>query len=404
MSTRIRITGASRQASTGLKAVHWRVEFEIFTDDREAYGSLGGVYQPGGSADFSNLVIKTPHDLPDWVCETSLRDTVAGYFAHQVIATMEQPDGLVSETLEVTDQIEDGYATDLLPWTYTGTTTLKVHEARQSPSTTSPAPARGPRRPSEPSFERPPVTIGPYVQRVLDGASWPATDEYPVHQGTADDSERLFAWADRHGRFDALLPRLQARPRERDATISEIRSAWFIESLGARVVSWEPAATNRPGEFEVQWPNSAVIFVEVKGPTWQSELSDADKRGPRKDQPRFINAECRSYDTRVEVRYAADKTMGKLDSNRPNLLVVADHLFVSPVKDLDPGDIAALLGNSKYTGLGGIMCLDANFLTQDSSAVDVRTLFGTNPRAIGTPWELPVAAADALAALNRVRV
>ena len=395
MKARIVVSGASRQGSTGGKAVQWRVAFEVVTEER-SHRSWIGVYQAGGAADFSELLLKFPTDLPDWVCVSSLEDTVRGYFANQVIASMEEPDGSVSATLEVTDQIEDGYAIELLPWNYTGTTVLKLHQRMPA----NPAP-RHPATSREPRGQRPPIVIGPYVQRVLDGTTRPSSDPYPAHQATADDNERLFAWADRHGRFEAVLSRLQARPREREAAVSEIRSAWFLESAGAPIISWEPAATSRPGEFEVQWPNSGVVFVEVKGPTWQSELSDAQKRGPRKDQPRFINGDIRWHDTRVEVRYAAMKTMGKLDRGRPNILVVADHLFVSPVRSLDPDDIATLLGDAKFTGLGGILCLDANFLTRDSSAIDLRTLFGINPRAVGTPWELPAEAVSALTAANR---
>jgi hypothetical protein len=246
------------------------------------------------------------------------------------------------------------------------------------------------------------IKLGNYVRLVMHGANWPDNDDYPTHQARADDNERLFIWADHRGIFDRLLSRLRARPRERDAAISEIRSARFLESRGARMVSWEPAETNRPGEFEVQWPASLPIFVEVKGPTWESELTEkGEALKLRKQQPRFTGVQGRWSTSRTTcVRYAARKTMGKLNRDRPNLLVVADHLFVSPVKDLERQDIEALLAVSRFDGLSGILCLDANWVTDDGRTIDVRTLFATNPRAAGKTWELPGVAAAALFALN----
>ena len=400
MSTRVRIMGASRQASTGWKAVHWRVEFEVEgTNGREVYRSLCGVYQAGGVADFSKPLIKTPHDLPEWVCETSLRDTVAGYFAHQVIGTMEQPDGSISDTLEVTDQIEDGYATDVLAWNYTGTTTLREHSHRQVQPMPTPVARREPAPSSPRSSTEPELKVGPHLRRVIDGAAWPKTDLFPARQEQADDCERLFEWADRHGQFERFLSSLQARPRQRDATISEIRSACFLESLGGRIISWEPMATTRAGEFEVQWPDGPVIFVEVKGPTWEDELTEkGEQRDARKLQPRFIDGDPHWVDTRVEVRYAALKTMGKLKTDRPNLLVVADHLFVSPVKDLEPGDLSAILADPEFTGLGGVLCIDANWLKDDGTGVGLRTVFEANPNSPRTTWEIPAQAVEALGA------
>ena len=246
------------------------------------------------------------------------------------------------------------------------------------------------------------MIIGPYVQRVMSGASWAGDGGFPWRQGTADDCERLFAWADRLGQFDRFLSRLQARPKERDATIAEIRAAWFLESLGFQLVSWEPAVTNRPGEFEVRWPGTPSIFVEVKQPTWESELTEDEKRGPRKRLPRYIAGDGqRGGDTQVQVRCAAENTLGKLSADRPNLLVVVDRLFHSPVKDLEAGDVAAMLADPKFIALGGILCIDANWLKDDGTDVAYGTLFEGNPRAAGTAWEIPAPAAQALDAATK---
>lgn len=245
------------------------------------------------------------------------------------------------------------------------------------------------------------MVLGPHVERVTDGISWPEPDKFPAHQEAADDLERLFDWVERQGEFERMLPRLRARARERDGAIAEIRAAWFLESLGFKVVSWQPAVASHRGDFEVQWSDTPVIQVEVKQPTWESELSEEEKRGPRKKQPRFISGEARWTDTRVEVRRAAEKAMGQISANRPNLLVIVDRLFQSPVEELEPSDLATIFTGGSFTGLGGILCLNANWLKADGSGVDYGALFEANPRAQGATWELPSPAVAALRSVNK---
>jgi hypothetical protein len=245
------------------------------------------------------------------------------------------------------------------------------------------------------------VKVGPYTRQVIKEAVWRA-DGSPRNQGTANDWEHHFSWAHRHGQFDRFLPRLQARPRERDAAIAEIRAAHFLESLGFSIISWEPAATERPGEFEIQWPDTAPVFVEVKRPTWESELSE-DERATRKQLPKALNGDGRWTDTRVEVHYAAQKTIGKLPIDRPSLLVIVDDLVKSAVRDLEAGDLSELLAAPDFIGLGGILCIDAQWIKSDGSGVDYSALFEANPRARGTAWELPVPAVTALAAASERR-
>jgi hypothetical protein len=114
-----------------------------------------------------------------------------------------------------------------------------------------------------------------------------------------------------------------------------------------------------------------------------------------------MTGDVRSIDTRVEVRRAAEKAMGQIMPERPNLLVIVDRLFRSPVKDLEPGDLAAILSDPKFEGLGGILCIDANWLRDDGGGVDYGALFEANPRAHGTRWELPPSVVAVLAGVNK---
>jgi hypothetical protein len=231
----------------------------------------------------------------------------------------------------------------------------------------------------------------------MDGATASGKSVFPPHQATANDLERLFAWVDRHGQFERFLPRLRARPKERDAAVAEIRAAWFLEALDFEIASWEPYITSQAGEFEIRWPGTPPLFVEVKGPTWESELTPEEQRGPRKEQARIIDGEGRWSAPSVEARAAAFKTMGKLTKDRPSMLVVMDRMFRSPAADLELADLTAVLSDPAFDGLGGILCIDASCFKNDGCSVDYRVLFAANPRAAGTPWELPARAALVLA-------
>lgn len=124
----IRVLGAARRAGVEPEAPHWQVALEVETDGHQRYRSLVGVYQFRDVADFSAVSLATPHDLPEWVCEESLRDTVGSYFAQQVAARMKRPDGALSDALEIIARIEDDYGADALPWNYLGTTVLPSRE------------------------------------------------------------------------------------------------------------------------------------------------------------------------------------------------------------------------------------------------------------------------------------
>ena len=239
------------------------------------------------------------------------------------------------------------------------------------------------------------VEVGPFTQRVVEKAAWRG-DGSPRSQATANDWERLLAWAESHSQFARFFTRLTTeQARQRDATIAEIRAAWFLESLGSRITSWEPAATNRLGEFEIQWPDSPPIFVEVKGPTWESELCEVE-RDRRKWQPKVCDGDGLWTGGASELEGAALKTMGKLAPDRPNLLVTVDDLFAVLVDRVDNPGVAEFLDKTEFAGLGGILMIDAKHFKSDSSGVDLKIRLELNPRAKGTRWELPSTAIQAI--------
>jgi Holliday junction resolvase-like predicted endonuclease len=176
------------------------------------------------------------------------------------------------------------------------------------------------------------------------GAHWASQDEFPAFRSWADDTERILAFIYDEGRFDTLFPRLHRTNAEhRTAALTEARAAWFLHQLGFSILEWEPIAINqRPGDLMISLVDSRPVFVEVKAPTWQGELGRALKTvEPNKaqqivdriDQVKYINADARFVDpVGVVIDVIAKNAIPKLGDDRPNLVVVGDDLFFSPVE------------------------------------------------------------------------
>jgi len=140
----------------------------------------------------------------------------------------------------------------------------------------------------------PEMKLGPLTSAMCDSASWKGQDDFPSSQLWADEAEKVLSFLQVHGQFQRYLPVLKGKITQRDGALAEARVAFFFHRNGFSILSWEPkGASNRFGEFEIQWKNTRPIFVEVKGPRWEGELEDNEKFGPRRSQPRYLNAEAR---------------------------------------------------------------------------------------------------------------
>jgi hypothetical protein len=145
----------------------------------------------------------------------------------------------------------------------------------------------------------------------------------------------------------------------------ELRVAFYLEANGFRVVEWSPQGVGgHLGEFAVEGASRRRVFVEVKSPGWEGELSDEERRGGRKAQPKYIDLEGRSVAPWRKVRYEVEKAYRKFHPHIPNLLVIADDLFVSLEDGTDLHIGQALYSDSKaepgyftdarYERLGGV--------------------------------------------------
>src|SRR5947209_5244263 len=174
------------------------------------------------------------------------------------------------------------------------------------------------------------VRLGPLTSAVLSGARWKNQDQYPASQVYADECEALleFAWA--HGQFDRYFCDLTASKRQRNAALAELRVAHHLDQSGFEIVEWKPIGlVPKEGEFLIRSASGVETFVEVKGPSWQSELSDDEIKAGRTEQDKVLYLEARSVAPWGAIQFAVKKAYEKFAPGIPNLLVIADDLFVS---------------------------------------------------------------------------
>ena len=177
------------------------------------------------------------------------------------------------------------------------------------------------------------IDMGPLTRTAAYGAKWRREDAFPGRQVWADEIERLLSFLVSQDQFGRFLPRLRGNGRTRGAALAEARVAFFLYRNGFRITSWEPPSPNgRRGEFEVSWQDGKLIFVEVKAPDWQGELSPEEKTGARKVQGKSVDLEGRYVDPLSQpLTVITNNALPKLTPDRPNLIVIADDLFLSPV-------------------------------------------------------------------------
>ncbi len=208
------------------------------------------------------------------------------------------------------------------------------------------------------------IQLGPLGSAICNDAGWEGQNGFPSNQLWADELERVLSFLQVQGQFERYLPMLRGTLAQRDGALAEARVAFFFHRNGFSIVAWEPTGlSNKLGEFEIQWPGTQPIFVEVKGPRWEGELSDAERKGPRRKKPRYVNAEARWVDPIERVVYEAGKAAPKFLPNKPNLLVVAGYLlFLTPrelPRNIVEPRIKSALSDKKFSTIGGIMIFDA---------------------------------------------
>ncbi|MGH9452402.1 MAG: nucleotidyltransferase family protein [Terriglobia bacterium] len=154
------------------------------------------------------------------------------------------------------------------------------------------------------------------------------------------------------GVFDKYPSRLQARERQRDAAIAELRAARFFSLNSYRAIpgTWQPNGGQASGgEFVIEGPGGDRVLVEVKHPDWESELTREEQRGSRKQKGKFgPDLEVRRVAPWKAIQHRLEKADSKFDGSSPGLLVVSNNLFVDLGKAPHLHASQALYGTERF--------------------------------------------------------
>ena len=120
-------------------------------------------------------------------------------------------------------------------------------------------------------------------------------------------------------------------------------------------MQWEPPGLNgKIGEYLIGAPEGDKVFIEVKSPGWESELSDEERRAGRNKQPKYRQGEGGAFGNWEALHkcIASPKTYPKFPATQPTLLVVADDLKVSLTDSIWHIEIALYADHKGYGEMG----------------------------------------------------
>lgn len=209
------------------------------------------------------------------------------------------------------------------------------------------------------------IPIGTLTKTFLAEAKWSNNNQYPAHPCYADEIEKLLEYLNAYGQQGRYWPDLVANYRRFESALQEIRISYFFNSKGFKTIRWEPLGENKhKGEYLIQSGSGQNIFVEVKAPDWESELSDIERLGSRKKRGKHINMEGRAIeDPARKIHASIQKAYPMFAASNSNLLVIADNLFVSLEHIADSNHLhnylygtnpPGLFTTSTYERLGGV--------------------------------------------------
>lgn len=175
------------------------------------------------------------------------------------------------------------------------------------------------------------VRLGTLISTVMDGARWRGQNAFPSSQMWSDEVERVFGFGLSQDQFGVYLPRLRGRWNQFESALAELRVAFYLHRNQFRIKTWEPygaRGVRGEGEFSIAGPSGVPVFVEVKSPGWEGEVSEEEIRRGRLEQPKNLYCEARAVAPWMKIQFAIEKAYKKFRSDGRNLLVVADDLFV----------------------------------------------------------------------------
>ncbi len=192
----------------------------------------------------------------------------------------------------------------------------------------------------------------------------------------------------------------ELKSRNYESFLSEIFAAYFVEkNLGFEVTTWNPKTKDgRDVEFCIKDKADSDIFCEVKSPGWQGQLTNEEILSGRTKQPKYLTVESRGTAPYMKIRKTLEKSYKKFISNKQNLLIITDNLFlplsIKPRFNCElerkiPQNIYIALYNTEpdlYCGQGYFITKDYENLSgilflNDRNLLKFCAWFETNPNA-----------------------
>jgi hypothetical protein len=172
--------------------------------------------------------------------------------------------------------------------------------------------------------------LGPVARKLISPDTW--TDGYPGPEAYIKELDILLRFADeKPGCLKRFVPNIEARDKQRNKTLSELRLAFLLENMDFPITAWDPPGANgKRGEFLLQSPEGISIFVEIKSPGWESELSKEQIAAGRAREPKYGGIQGGAVGNwRVVHRsMSADNCYPKFTDSQPNLLIISDDLML----------------------------------------------------------------------------
>jgi hypothetical protein len=236
--------------------------------------------------------------------------------------------------------------------------------------------------------------LGPVARKLISPDKW--TDGYPGPKAYVKELDVLLKFADeKAGCLDRFRPNIEARNKQRDKALSELRLAYLLENLLFPIIGWDPPGANGMiGEFLLDSPEQVHIFTEIKSRGWESELTPAQIQAGRAKQPKYIHLEGGAVGNwqAVHACMSSANCYPKFTDNQANLLIMADDLRLSlhetlfQVEGALYGSVAqygvdGFFTNSQYENIGGLGVFYA-VSTGSQDGLEYRFAVFENPRAL----------------------
>ncbi len=173
------------------------------------------------------------------------------------------------------------------------------------------------------------------LDEVKKNARWRGRDNFPSNEAWDRETNRWFAFAKKHWRFDQYLPRLRDMPSQRNEALAELAVAYFLtEKKDLKLIEFDPIGKNgKCGEFLFQTNDGSNIFCEVKSPGWEGDFASRGHK-ERLKMPKFVNGEAGGFDNKTNLRHVIEnRAYPKCPNGCLTLVVIADDFMVSLAED-----------------------------------------------------------------------